>query len=81
MSYGARVRILGVAWNVVEAQGKRLSPLVVSKDSKGEGKAETVSERRTEGKGKVEEGVFFFIPPKIQAPFFNYIPKKRETPF
>ena len=50
MSNGARVRILGAAWNVVEAQGKCHSPLVVSKDSKGEGKGETVSGRRTEGK-------------------------------
>ena len=38
MSYGARVRIIGAAWNVVKVQGKRHSPLVVSKDSiKGEG--------------------------------------------
>ena len=34
MSYGARVRILGAAWNVVKIQGKKHSPLVVSKDSK-----------------------------------------------
>ena len=38
MSNGARVRILGAAWNVVEAQGKWHSPLVVSKDSKEEAK-------------------------------------------
>ena len=44
MSYGARVRIFGEAWNVVETQGKWHSPLVV----------ETVSGRRTEGKGKVD---------------------------
>ena len=37
MSYGARVRILGAAWNVVKVQGKRYSPVVVSKDSKGKG--------------------------------------------
>ena len=43
MSYGARVRILGAAWNVVKVQGKRHSLLVVSKDSKGEGEGETVS--------------------------------------
>ena len=64
MSCGVRVRILGTAWNVVEAQGKWHSPLVVTK------RGDTVSGRRTEGKGKVEEGVFFFIPLKIQAPFF-----------
>ena len=33
MSYGARVRILGAAWNAVKVQGKRHSPLAVSKDS------------------------------------------------
>ena len=43
MSYGVRVRILGVAWNVVNVQGKRHSPLVVSKDNKGEGEGEAVS--------------------------------------
>ena len=43
MSYGARVQILGAAWNVVKVQGKRQSPLVVSKGSKGEGEGETVS--------------------------------------
>ena len=37
-SNGAMVRILGAAWNVVEAQGKWHGPLVVSKDSKEEGK-------------------------------------------
>ena len=31
MSIGARVRILGVAWKVVEAQSKWHSPLVVRK--------------------------------------------------
>ena len=70
MSYGARVRILGVAWNVVKVQGERHSPLVVSKDSKGKGEGETASGRRMEGKGKVEKGVFFLFPLKIQAPFF-----------
>ena len=43
MSYGARVRILGVAWNVMKVQGKRHSLLVVSKDNKGGGKGEMVS--------------------------------------
>ena len=82
MSYGARVRILGAAWNVVKIQGKKHSPLVVSKDSKGGGEGETVSGRRTEGKGKVEKGAFFFIPPKNPGPnFYYYIPKKRGNPF
>ena len=81
MFYAARVRILGAAWNVVKIQGKKHSPLVVSKDSKGEGEGETVSGRRTEGKGKVEKGAFFFIPPKNPGPiFFNYIPKKEGNP-
>ena len=70
MSNGARVRILGAAWNVVKVQGKRHSPLVVSKDSKGEGEGETVSGRRTDDKGKVEKSVFFFIPPKYPGPIF-----------
>ena len=58
------------------------SPLVVSKDSKGEEKGETrtVSGRRTEGKGKVEKGDIFFIPPKNQGPIFFLI-IKRETLF
>ena len=43
--------------------------MVVSKDCKGEGKRETVSGERTEGKEKVEEAVFFLSPLKIQAPF------------
>ena len=84
MSYGARVQILGAAWNV-KVQGKRHSPLVVRGDSKGEGEGETVSGRRTEGKGKVEKGVFFFIPLKIQAPFFFKLhvhqPQKRKPFF
>ena len=41
---------------------------VVSKVSKGEGKGETVSGRRTEGKERVEKGVFFFIPPPPKNP-------------
>ena len=82
MSYGAKVGILGAAWNVVKVQGKRHSPLVVSKGSKGEGEGETVSGQRTEDKEKVEKGVFFFIPPKNPGPIFlNYIPNKRETLF
>ena len=82
MSYGARVRILGAAQSVVKVQGKRHSPLVVSKDSNWEGERETVSGRRTEGKGKVEKGVFFFIPPKNPGPIFkNYIPKRKGNPF
>ena len=67
MSYGARVRILGAAWNVVKVQGKRHSPLVVCKDRKGEGEGETVSGRRTERWRKV---LSFLFPLKIQAPFF-----------
>ena len=57
--------------------------MVVSKDRKGEGKRETVSGGRTEGKEKVEEAVFFFIPPpKNPGPIFiSYIPKKGENPF
>ena len=72
MSNGASVRIFEAAWNVVEAQGKWQSPLVVSKDSKGEGegKGEMVSGRRTEGKEKVERGVFFFIPAKNPGSIF-----------
>ena len=77
MSYGARVRILGAAWNVVKVQGKRHSPLVVSKDSKGEGERETVSGRRTERKG-----AFFFIPPKNRGPIFLKLhPPKKGKPF
>ena len=38
-------------------ESSRHSSSVVSKDSKGEGEGETVSGRRTEGKGKVEKGV------------------------
>ena len=78
MSYGARVQILGAAWNVAKIQGKRHSPLVVSKDSKGEGEGETVSGRRTEGKGKV---LSFLFPLKIQAPFFLITPPKKRKPF
>ena len=79
MSYGARVRVLGAAWNVVKVQGKRHSSWVVSKDSKGEGEGEMVSGRRTEGKGKVFSLLF---PLKIQAPFFfYYIPKEKGNPF
>ena len=47
----------------MKVQGKRHSPLVVSKDSKGEEERETVSGRRTEGKGKVGKGVLFFYSP------------------
>ena len=79
MSYGARVRILGAAWNVVKVQGKRHSPLVVSKDRRGEGEGETVSGRRTERWRKV---LSFLFPLKIQAPFFLITsPRKRETLF
>ena len=62
---------------------ERYGVMVVSKDRKGEGKRETVSGGRTEGKEKVEEAVFFLIPPKNPGPifFFNYIPKKGENPF
>ena len=60
MSYSARVRIIGEAWYVVVAQGKWHSPLLL----------ETVSGRRTEGKGKVEKDVLFFIPPKNPGPIF-----------
>ena len=82
MSYGARVRVLGAAWNVVKVQGKRHSSWVVSKDSKGEGEGEMVSGRRTEGKGKVEKGVFPFIPPKNPGPiFFLLHPQRKGKPF
>ena len=56
----------------MEAQGKWHSPLVVRK------RGDTVSGRRTEGKGKVEEGVFFFIPPKNPGPIFLITSRKRE---
>ena len=46
----------------MKVQGKRHSPLVACKDSKGEGEGEAVSGRRTEGKGKVEKGVLFYSP-------------------
>ena len=61
---------------------ERYGMMVVSKDRKGEGKRETVSGGRKEGKEKAEEAVFFFIPPKNPGPIFiNYIPKKGENPF
>ena len=66
---------------------ERYGMLVVSKDRKGgryskrQGR-ETVSGGRTEGKEKVEQAVFFFIPPQNPGPiFFNYIPKKGKNPF
>ena len=74
---GARVRILGVAWNVVEVQGKWHSLLVVRK--RGRKEREMVS-GRTEGKGKEEEGVFLsFL--KIQAPLFLLHSPKKGKPF
>ena len=65
----------------MKVQGKRHSPLVVSKDSKGKGKGETVSERRTDGKGKAEKGVFFFIPPKNTGPIFFITSPIKGKPF
>ena len=35
MCYGARVQLLGAAWNVVKIQGKKHSPLVVSRTVRG----------------------------------------------
>ena len=61
----------------MKVQGKRHSPLVVSKDSKGE----TASGRRTEGKGKVEQGVSFLFHLKIHAPFFLITSPKKGKPF
>ena len=82
MSNCARVRILGAAWKVVKAQGKRHSPLVISKDNKGEEEGETGSERRPEGTGKVERDVFFFIPPKNPGPIFKITsPQKKGNLF
>ena len=78
MSYGARVRILGAAWNVVKVQGKRHSPLVVSKDSKGE----VVDEER-KARERWRNVFSFLFPLKIPGPIFFLItsPKKRETHF
>ena len=52
----------GMLWKL-RVRGAAHSPLVVNKDSKGKGEGEMASGRRMEGKGKVEKGVFFFIPP------------------
>ena len=60
---------LGAAWNVVEAPDKWRSPLVVSKHSKKEGKGETVSGRKTHGKGK-ECFLFYPAPTKNPGPIF-----------
>ena len=53
MSIGTGVRILGAAWNVVEAQGKCHSPLVVRKGGrKGrEGKWKKNGRQRKDGGG------------------------------
>ena len=50
---------------------------VVSKVSKGAGKGKTVSGRRTEGKERVEKGVFFFILPP-PPPSKNPSPQKNR---
>ena len=61
-----------------EAQGKWHSPLVVSKDSKEEGKKR---ERRLVEEDRKARGRWR-IPPKNPGPcFFNYIPQKRENSF
>ena len=73
---GVRVRILGVAWNVVEAQGKWHSPLVVRK----RGRKERDGKWKNRRQGKEEEGVFLsFL--KIQAPLFLLHSPKKGKPF
>ena len=79
MFNGTGIRILEAAWYVVKVQGKRHSPLVVSKDNDGEREGVKESGRRTEGNGKVEIGVFFIIPPKNPGPIF--LIKKKRKPF
>ena len=78
MCNGARVRIVGAAWNVVEAHGKWHSPLVVSKDSKYVGKKRerwlVEEERRARGGWRIS--------PENPGPIFkNYILKKRKSIF
>ena len=74
---GARVRILGMAWNVVEVQGKWHSLLVVRK--RGRKERDGKWKNRRQGKGGRR---CFFIFPKNPGPIiFVTFPKKGKTLF